>query len=426
MLNKLKVEDLKPGMLVAEVTKQSGPVKIRKIGLVRSFEMIKGLKEMGVEEVIIDASQTLEIEENLAPNAPETAADALPLTPTQRLMQVNKKNETAERNLSQQFHRALFLPAAEDMPSKFALYVTPFIRLTSVVVVGLLLGFSLTMTPSLVKSFSNTGQDLASFKTSEKPRTSKGPLASDSSPSSISDTTLERRPDSSPDSSPDLKISESDDGAGTQETVSSVINQQVTDPSNGELSNTAEESLSPSSEQVVSSAEKTSESTSTINGLALESGQTVLGYQASESIDRDYTENAQSSDDLVSNYNQNMSSNAIDNADPELMRRIQEAVEMVDSMTQADREPVLKVTDLGALPRIDQLSPAILTQLPAMSFSAHMYASNASDRWVRVNSQRLGEGDFISQDLQIIEIASELVILEYQGERFTMNALSDW
>jgi len=55
-----------------------------------------------------------------------------------------------------------------------------------------------------------------------------------------------------------------------------------------------------------------------------------------------------------------------------------------------------------------------------------MYASNPQDRWVRVNGRRLSEGDLITEDLSIVEIAPENIVLTFKGSRFTMNALSDW
>jgi general secretion pathway protein B len=120
--------------------------------------------------------------------------------------------------------------------------------------------------------------------------------------------------------------------------------------------------------------------------------------------------------------------NASDNEslNRDLLRRIQAAAQDVDSEPASAKPQALKVTDLNDLPRIDQLSPALLTQMPAMSFSAHMYASNPRDRWVRVNSQRLGEGDVIANNVVLKRIESEKVVLEYKGQEFTMNALSDW
>ena len=48
MSNIVAIDHLKPGMVIVQITKQNGPVKIRKSGLVTSDAMVQGLSEMGV------------------------------------------------------------------------------------------------------------------------------------------------------------------------------------------------------------------------------------------------------------------------------------------------------------------------------------------------------------------------------------------
>jgi general secretion pathway protein B len=69
---------------------------------------------------------------------------------------------------------------------------------------------------------------------------------------------------------------------------------------------------------------------------------------------------------------------------------------------------------------------AVLTDLPAMTFSAHMYASLPENRWVRVNGLRMVEGDYIDDQLQIVNIEPQRVILSFRENVFSMNALTDW
>ena len=53
MLKVIPIKELQPGMMITRVVEQNGPVKIRKVGLVRSEDMITGLAEMGVLTVEI-------------------------------------------------------------------------------------------------------------------------------------------------------------------------------------------------------------------------------------------------------------------------------------------------------------------------------------------------------------------------------------
>jgi len=112
---------------------------------------------------------------------------------------------------------------------------------------------------------------------------------------------------------------------------------------------------------------------------------------------------------------------------PEILRRFNQAVEALDNESRTtDETPDVRVRDRTDVQRIDQLPVRIMTTLPTMTFSAHMYASRPNDRWVRVNGLRLQEGDWIEDKVRIVNIEAQRVILEYQGEVFSMAALTDW
>lgn len=112
---------------------------------------------------------------------------------------------------------------------------------------------------------------------------------------------------------------------------------------------------------------------------------------------------------------------------PELLRRFNQAIEDLDREGgEPQPKPTVSVRDRSDVQRIDQLPVRLMTTLPTMEFSAHMYASRPRDRWVRVNGQRLQEGDWIDNKVQIVNIEAQRVILDYQGEVFSMAALTDW
>jgi len=113
---------------------------------------------------------------------------------------------------------------------------------------------------------------------------------------------------------------------------------------------------------------------------------------------------------------------------PELMARFNAAVAALDSKAEdgAPAEEQTRVTVKDELPRVDQLPVRLLTRLPTMNFSAHMYASRPADRWVRVNGRQIGEGDWIADRVQIVNIEAQRVVLAFEDEIFTMAALTDW
>ena len=108
----IAIENVKPGMVIIQITKQNGPVKIRKSGLVSSDAMVQGLSEMGVQEVEIDPEQTVEV---ATPTHHRTQTQAL-------LRGQHDTSARFDKSLNDQFNRSLFLPTVESLPSSFSLY----------------------------------------------------------------------------------------------------------------------------------------------------------------------------------------------------------------------------------------------------------------------------------------------------------------
>jgi len=112
---------------------------------------------------------------------------------------------------------------------------------------------------------------------------------------------------------------------------------------------------------------------------------------------------------------------------PELLQKFQQAVEDIQPDSPAntgDTEPL--AVEHEEVLRVDQLPAWLLTELPSMSFSAHMYASEPHQRWVRVNGIELGEGEWLQDNLRINRIEAQRVIMNYRGHEFSMGALTDW
>jgi general secretion pathway protein B len=475
MLKQLAVSELTPGMLVTRVIEQAGPMKIRKVGMIRSPDMIKGLQEMGVVKVEVDLAQSLSVEfegdvtnspnatNNSAPNiyAPGylsgdagskgNTSTALPntetnkQTATQRLVATNKQVSDVDRQLSQQFHRSLFLPAVDQMPSKWNLYGKPYGYLLGFVLLGLGIGWlgasvpqHFYVAPSTNNAAGNTDDESV--------------LAINPDSESRSLDSLAANKSNSAQSSEELGGNDQTGARGSQTNATENETQAEVAPSissnDSSALATSEPNTTPSNAPTDDADARQYES---VNGVILESGQQVLGYRGSEpEQDTQSSLQAQLEDTQQNQANQQeqVEANAptedenpvitnapgfttitepnVTNFNNDLLRRAQRAAELIDSQPISEPEPVLQVTDLNTLPRIDQLTPAILTQMPSMSFSAHMYASNPQDRWVRVNGRRLGEGEYITDGLLIKQIESEKVVLSFRERDFTMNALTDW
>lgn len=117
---------------------------------------------------------------------------------------------------------------------------------------------------------------------------------------------------------------------------------------------------------------------------------------------------------------------------PELLERFEQAMadlereSAVDSPREEGEPDPVSYSRVENVLRVDQLPARVMARLPSLSFSAHMYASNPRERWVKVNDMEVNEGDWITDDLLIERIEPQHVIMVFQGHQFSMRALSDW
>ncbi|MFQ3190493.1 MAG: general secretion pathway protein B [Paraglaciecola sp.] len=133
MLRQIDIQDLQPGMVIVRVTEQNGPVKIKKSGLVTSQGMVQGLSEMGIQKLEIDPDQTVEVE-----------APAIKKSATLRMLESNKVTNTQiDDSLSEQFHRSLFLPSVQDIPSAWQFYTKRYFLAAFIALGGLSVGWTL-------------------------------------------------------------------------------------------------------------------------------------------------------------------------------------------------------------------------------------------------------------------------------------------
>ena len=353
MGNSIKISDVQPGMVIVRITRQNGAIKIKKSGLVSSPEMITGLAEMGVQEVEIDPSQTVEIDlPGETPVAIELTSTQGPLrSPTRQLLDTGTGvGHKADRALSEQFSRSVFLPSVQDIPSPWQYYSKPMMTVLLIVCGGLAIGWMGATYQQWLRIFATQTEQVASntvpLKRLQKDTTEVG---------------------GAPTAEPGLaKVPLEQVAEGTAETIAELDTVKAATPGNEKQTGSA----------------------------VTESQGSLKGAQEQNAIS------------------------------PALLKRFEEAINQLDG--EPDTVYQQPVESVGDVPRIDQLPAWIMTQLPTMTFSAHMYASNIEERWVRVNGRRMVEGDMIEGKARIVSIEPQRLILNFQGEDFSMAALTDW
>jgi general secretion pathway protein B len=84
----------------------------------------------------------------------------------------------------------------------------------------------------------------------------------------------------------------------------------------------------------------------------------------------------------------------------------------------AKREPVVEMW---------QLPDTVQQQLPAMTFSFHVYSDNPQRRTIIINNRRVKQGDTVAQGLLLEEITPLGVVLQWQQlHRFSINVVENW
>jgi general secretion pathway protein B len=75
---------------------------------------------------------------------------------------------------------------------------------------------------------------------------------------------------------------------------------------------------------------------------------------------------------------------------------------------------------------INQLDDLLQRQLPSLRFEAHVYATDAKQRWIKVNGKDLQQGQWVTADIQVKEILPQYVVLQFNQVQFSVEALADW
>lgn len=107
----------------------------------------------------------------------------------------------------------------------------------------------------------------------------------------------------------------------------------------------------------------------------------------------------------------------------ELQQRFAQAMDELEQ--EGSGRSQVRVHDAPARD-ITELAPQVQRQLPPMRFEAHVFATMPSRRWVKVNGRTLQQGQWLTTDIQLVEIHQNHVVLRYRQQEFSMAALSEW
>jgi len=104
-----------------------------------------------------------------------------------------------------------------------------------------------------------------------------------------------------------------------------------------------------------------------------------------------------------------------------------EAIAAVEENTfENSTEPVDNKYNANEIVDFYDLDDSLKRELPTITISAHVYSSNPLQRSIVINNNFMEEGEYLIDDLILIEITRNGAIFNYHGTQFHYNVVSGW
>ncbi|REL32024.1 AAA family ATPase [Thalassotalea euphylliae] len=110
----------------------------------------------------------------------------------------------------------------------------------------------------------------------------------------------------------------------------------------------------------------------------------------------------------------------LEGVSPELLAKVQQAVDDTEQ-----QQPLAPAAPESPVPSLLDMPSHIQNSVPAMTFEVHIFATDGNG-WVRVNGRERYEGDVVAGRVVLAQINQEDVVLELDGQQFSLPALSSW
>ncbi|WP_440055285.1 general secretion pathway protein GspB [Pseudoalteromonas sp. T1lg65] len=109
----------------------------------------------------------------------------------------------------------------------------------------------------------------------------------------------------------------------------------------------------------------------------------------------------------------------------ELKAAFDQAVKDTESSSVSNTKSISATKDSAEALPIDMLPLNLRSAIPSMVYQAHIYATEASKRWIKINNRPLYEGDSLGA-LTVVEITPEQTLFDFDGIEFSLEAMQDW
>ena len=99
----------------------------------------------------------------------------------------------------------------------------------------------------------------------------------------------------------------------------------------------------------------------------------------------------------------------------------------VEAITRAARQRLaVEPVAVHPAPLLVDLPTVVKDEIPTIFFRQHDWSAQANTRNVNLNGKVFREGDQVAPDLQLLEIHSDFILMDFQGNEFRLRALNSW
>ena len=97
------------------------------------------------------------------------------------------------------------------------------------------------------------------------------------------------------------------------------------------------------------------------------------------------------------------------------------------AVTEPQLQPEPEPVKSGPVVRFVDLPDSVRQEIPAMTFSFHVFSDNPERRTIIINNRRVREQDSVSADLLLEEVTETGVIMNWkQRHRFSVEVVEEW
>lgn len=129
------------------------------------------------------------------------------------------------------------------------------------------------------------------------------------------------------------------------------------------------------------------------------------------SVNSNQSNTSSTSDDLLAGLD-------LSQLSPELAQRFESALNSETEQAQSQHNEQAS--------NLSQQAERWYGELPAMNFQTHVYSSKPTKRWVKINGVEYNQGDWVSDDIELVAIEQQSCLIRYRGELIEVPALYDW